>query len=516
MCTLGCVGLVLLHQARERQVLVGLVHGRRGRVPHPHGEVDGAFELGPVVPPPPPPPLSLVHATASTIIATAPASHQRFIPYLPSVPAFVPRSSGFRCPRSRPSPRRRPAATAAASRHADSGRRPRRDQVARLQRDRAADERDQRRDAEHHCAVEESCTTSPSTQQRMTRSCGSGTSSGVTIQGPHGRNVSMAFPSIHWLDRDCRSRADTSFMHVYPRRGRARPPRPPGAPAGRSPRPARPRSRAALSPAGTTISSPGPDHAVRELREQHRLVGDRAGPTRRRGPGSSARRRSPSRGGRPAPATPPCRAAAARRRRRPVAGTRRGRLPSARRVVLDPPEAAVERGQLHGISTTFVSSVPSTRDSNAVAPADSGIVVIQSETSGSPSDSRDSARSKSRRQACVRADDGDALRHDAVVADRALRRRPGRSRRRGLPASPPGARAARWRDTRPRRSPRRRRRRPSPRPARRRRRRPRSGSAPSFARQLEAVLASCPPRTSARRRRGSRAPPRTGRSARRR
>ncbi len=36
----------------------------------------------------------------------------------------------------------------------------------------------------------------------------------ATSQGPHGRNVSIALPSIHCELRNCRSRAETSFTHV--------------------------------------------------------------------------------------------------------------------------------------------------------------------------------------------------------------------------------------------------------------------------------------------------------------
>ena len=62
--------------------------------------------------------------------------------------------------------------------------------------------------------VDESCRTSPLTRHLIPSACGSGISSVVTSQGPHGRNVSTALPSIHCDERNCRSRADTSFTQV--------------------------------------------------------------------------------------------------------------------------------------------------------------------------------------------------------------------------------------------------------------------------------------------------------------
>ena len=66
------------------------------------------------------------------------------------------------------------------------------------------------------CAVDESCTVSPPTSHRIRSVCGSGISSVVTSHGPMGRNPSIALPSSHWEDRNCRSRAETSLTHVYP------------------------------------------------------------------------------------------------------------------------------------------------------------------------------------------------------------------------------------------------------------------------------------------------------------
>ena len=64
------------------------------------------------------------------------------------------------------------------------------------------------------CAVLEDWSSRPFRRSRIASACGSGISSAVTSHGPHGRNVSIALPSIHWEVRFCRSRAETSFMHV--------------------------------------------------------------------------------------------------------------------------------------------------------------------------------------------------------------------------------------------------------------------------------------------------------------
>ena len=59
----------------------------------------------------------------------------------------------------------------------------------------------------------DSCRTSPLTRSSIARSCGSGISSGVTIHGPSGQNVSIALQkektperiSPRWMSRAVRS-----------------------------------------------------------------------------------------------------------------------------------------------------------------------------------------------------------------------------------------------------------------------------------------------------------------------
>ena len=91
------------------------------------------------------------------------------------------------------------------------------DQVARLERDRLGDERDQvarrRRPCWRWCRPGGS-RRSPGTGSPS--ACGSGISSAVTIHGPIGANVSSALPRIHCVSPNCRSRAEMSSPHVYP------------------------------------------------------------------------------------------------------------------------------------------------------------------------------------------------------------------------------------------------------------------------------------------------------------
>src|SRR5205814_3765849 len=62
-----------------------------------------------------------------------------------------------------------------------------------------------------------SCFFSPLTHSRRPRSCGSGTSSAVTNQGPSGLNVSQFFPLSHWPSRSIwNSRSETSLTTAYP------------------------------------------------------------------------------------------------------------------------------------------------------------------------------------------------------------------------------------------------------------------------------------------------------------
>ena len=80
-----------------------------------------------------------------------------------------------------------------------------------------------------------SCLVTPFTLVQMPRSCGSTSSSAVTIQGPSGRCVSKFFPLNHWppCQSCCTSRTETSFPIVYPKTcpsaldsGMSMPPRP--------------------------------------------------------------------------------------------------------------------------------------------------------------------------------------------------------------------------------------------------------------------------------------------------
>ena len=169
------------------------------------------------MPPPPPlspPPLPLVQATASTITATAPASHQRFIPHLPFVPAFVPRSSGFRCARSR-------SVTSSPSRSQRGGvraiptpggvpvamRSPGSSVIVRLMKaTRLATPKTM-------WAVDESCKTSPFTQQRMSRACGSGISSGRHEPGSAGQERVDGLPQ-HPLARPRLEVARRDVVHA--------------------------------------------------------------------------------------------------------------------------------------------------------------------------------------------------------------------------------------------------------------------------------------------------------------
>ena len=60
-------------------------------------------------------------------------------------------------------------------------------------------------------AVLDDWTVTPFRRVSMRRSCGSGTSSAVTRNGPTGAKPSKLFPSVHWLVQFCTSRALTSL-----------------------------------------------------------------------------------------------------------------------------------------------------------------------------------------------------------------------------------------------------------------------------------------------------------------